>query len=157
MPKQVPGAGANLMKKSFLNTPTVLDPLTYWSILIEGSDAAGYYTGATALAGGPALSNEAMAAGFMPMANGGIRFWDLPILWDPNFNTNTGTTKAGIVADWKAFKLYRGDEFRIDMSDVAGSRWDQNLVGFRGEEEIGFNASTAVAVGAAQLVTNLIP
>ena len=76
---------------------------------------------------------------------------------DPNFNTNTGTTKRAIVADWKAFKFYRGMEFRVDTSDVAGDRWDKNLIGFRGEEEIGINAKSSVFVGAAQLITGVIP
>ena len=31
-----------------------------------------------------------------------------------------------------------------------------NLIGFRGEEEIGFNASTPVSVGAFQLITSAI-
>ena len=83
--------------------------------------------------------------------------WGVPILWDPNFDTNTNTTKRAIAADWSQFKLYRGMEFRIDTSDQAGTRWDANLIGYRGECEIGFNASTGVAVGAAQLITALIP
>ena len=78
-------------------------------------------------------------------------------LTDANFDQNTGTTKALIAAEWSAFKLYRGQEFRIDSSDQAGTRWDQNLVGFRGEQEIGFHAGTAVEAGAAQLVTAVIP
>ena len=48
-------------------------------------------------------------------------------------------------------------EFRIDSSDVAGTRWDTNLIGFRGEEEIGFNAYPAVFVGAMELITSVIP
>ena len=48
-------------------------------------------------------------------------------------------------------------EFRIDTSDQAGTRWDQNLIGFRGEEEIGFHAGPAVNVGAMQLMTAVVP
>ena len=69
----------------------------------------------------------------------------------------TVTTKRLIVADWSRLRLYRGLEFRIDSSDQAGTRWDQNLVGFRGEQEIGFHAAAAVMTGAAQLVTAVIP
>ena len=48
-------------------------------------------------------------------------------------------------------------EFRVDSSDQAGTRWDTNLVGYRGEEEIGFHAGTGVEVGAAYLLTSVIP
>ena len=41
--------------------------------------------------------------------------------------------------------------------DVAGTRWDFNLLGFRGEAELGFHAGAGVAVGGAQLITGLIP
>lgn len=81
----------------------------------------------------------------------------MPLLWDPNFNTNTGTTKRAIALDGDAFTLYRGMEFRIDSSEQADNRWDQNLIGFRGDEEIGFRGDVGVNVGAAQLITALIP
>jgi hypothetical protein len=45
-----------------------------------------------------------------------------------------------VVADWKKFKLYFGESYRVDSSDTAGTRWDTNLTGFRGEEEMGFDA-----------------
>jgi hypothetical protein len=79
----------------------------------------------------------------------------VPIYYDANLGTNA-TTKIAIGGEWDALKLYRGMEFRIDTSDVAGTRWDYNLIGFRGEEEIGFHAGSAVAVGAMQLVTSVI-
>jgi hypothetical protein len=36
---------------------------------------------------------------------------------------------------------------RIDVSSEAGSRFDQNVGGFRAEEEFGFNATPYVATG----------
>jgi len=48
-------------------------------------------------------------------------------------------------------------EFRIDTSDQSGTRWDQNLVGYRGEQEFGINAGSAVAVGSFQYLTGLVP
>jgi hypothetical protein len=83
--------------------------------------------------------------------------WNVPIFADPNFDSYTGTSKALIAAEWPAFRLYRGMEFRVEASDQAGTRWDQNLIGYRGEEEIGFHAGTAIEAGAAQLVTAVIP
>jgi HK97 family phage major capsid protein len=152
------GAGLKAMvARSQIPSACVVSAVTYFSILTEGSDNAGFFIGSTPMAGGAGLSNSAMAAGFRPLENGGVAIFGVPLLWDEGFDTNTGTTKAGILADWSQFRLYRGSEFRIDTSDQAGSRWDRNEVGFRGEQEIGFHAGTGVSVGAAQLITGLIP
>jgi HK97 family phage major capsid protein len=127
-------------------TGIVTDSTSFFSILGQGSDAAGFWVDPT---GGP--------TGFTRTASGGIAFWGIPLFYDTTLNVNTGTTKIAIAANWKKFKFYRGMEFRIDTSDVAGTRWDQNLIGFRGEEEIGFNAYPGIITGAAQLVTGIIP
>ena len=37
------------------------------------------------------------------------------------------------------------------ITDIAGDRWDKNLIGYRGEVEFGVNADTAVQVGGFQL------
>ena len=121
------------------------DHVTFFTAIGQGSNEAGFWVSPT---GGP--------TGFTRTASGGLAFWGVPIFYDTDLGDNA-TTKIAIAADWKAFKLYRGMEFRIDSSDVAGDRWDKNLIGFRGEEEIGFNADTAVHVGAAQLMTSVIP
>ncbi|HEX5451880.1 MAG TPA: phage major capsid protein, partial [Candidatus Limnocylindrales bacterium] len=123
----------------------VVDSTTFFTAIGQGSDTAGFWVDPT---GGP--------TGFTRTESGGLAFWGVPIYYDTNLGTNAAT-KIAIAADWKAFKLYRGMEFRIDSSDVAGDRWDKNLIGFRGEEEIGFNAETAVHAGAAQLLTAVIP
>ena len=123
----------------------LVDSTTYWTMIAQGSDAAGFWVSPT---GGP--------TGFTRTESGGLAFWGVPIFYDTNLGTNAAT-KIAIAAEWSAFKLYRGMEFRIDSSDVAGDRWDKNLIGFRGEEEIGFNAETPVHVGAAQLMTAVIP
>jgi HK97 family phage major capsid protein len=138
------GLGA-LATRSRTPTAVVTDAATYYSLFAQGSDSAGFFM------------SELLGAGFQVGGDFSLRFRGIPIYFDANFNTNTATTKRAIVADWKVFKLYRGAEFRIDTSDVAGNRWDNNLIGFRGEEEIGFNANTGVAVGAAQLIVGVIP
>jgi hypothetical protein len=61
------------------------------------------------------------------------------------------------VAQFKAFTLYRGQSYRVDTSHQAGTRWDLNVTGFRGGEEIGFDARPAVYAGAAQTITDLLP
>ena len=127
-------------------TCIVTDAVTYWAIFSQGSDNAGFWM------------SELLGAGFTTGPNGDdLRWRGVPIRYDANFNTNTGTTKRAIAANWKALKLFRGMEFRIDTSDVAGTRWDKNLIGFRGEEEIGFNAYPALYTGALQLITGVIP
>lgn len=123
----------------------VVDSTTYFTVLAQGSDTAGFW-----------LSPEGGPGAFTKTESGGIAFWGVPIFYDTNLGTNA-TTKIAIAAEWDAFKLYRGMEFRIDSSDVAGDRWDKNLIGFRGEMELGFNAETPVHVGAAQLMTSVIP
>lgn len=123
----------------------VVDATTFWTLIAQGSDTAGFW-----------VSPELGPTGFTKTASGGLAFWNVPLLYDSNLGVNA-TTKIAMLGEWDALKLYRGMEFRIDSSDVAGTRWDQNLIGFRGEEEIGFHAGTAVNIGAMQLVTGLIP
>jgi hypothetical protein len=43
----------------------------------------------------------------------------------------------------------------IDVSNEAGSRWDQNITGFRCEEMFGFNAEPYVRTGMVQKVLGL--
>ncbi|HXI79894.1 MAG TPA: phage major capsid protein [Verrucomicrobiae bacterium] len=126
-------------------TAIVVDHITYFTSIREGADAAGFWVNP---AGGP--------TGFQVLPNGQLHYWGVPVFWDSNLGTNA-TTKILIAAQWDAFKLYRGMEFRVDSSDQAGTRWDTNLVGYRGEEEIGFHAGTGVETGAAFLVTAVIP
>ncbi len=123
----------------------VVDHMTYFSATRQGSDTAGFWVDP---AGGP--------TGFNVSPSGQLRYWQVPVYYDTNLGTNA-TTKIAIGAQWDVFKLFRGMEFRVDSTDVAGDRWDKNLVGFRGEEEIGFNAATGVEVGAAFLLTSVIP
>ena len=59
--------------------------------------------------------------------------------------------------DCKALRVYYGETYRVDSSEVAGERWDRNLIGFRGEMEIGLDARPAVFSGAFQQITNVAP
>jgi HK97 family phage major capsid protein len=122
----------------------VVDSVTYWTIVAQGTDTAGFWT-----------EPEIGPTGFTRTSSGAISFWGVPIYWDANLTTES-TSKIALIAQWDVLKLYRGMEFRIDTSDTAGTRFDYNLIGFRGEEEIGFDARTALGVGALQLVTGII-
>ena len=144
---------AQLAGRNRVATAFVTDATTYWTAVGQGSDTAGFWA-APAVDGGPV--NAGIVPGFGRTPSGGISYWGIPVYYDSNLGTNA-TTKIVIGAEWNVFKLFRGMEFRIDVSDQAGTRWDQNLIGYRGEEEIGFNAAPGVNVGAAQLYTSVIP
>lgn len=131
-----------LASRSRQASAVVTDAATFWSIAAQGTDTAGFFLAPTQ---GP--------DGITPY--GGLSFWGVPVRYDANLSANSGIGPIAIAGDWKAAKLYRGMEFRIDTSDQAGDRWDKNLIGFRGEEEIGFNPSSAVAVGAFQYTKDL--
>jgi len=122
----------------------VMDATSYWTLWAQGSDSAGFWM------------SELLGAGFVVGADGALRWRGVPVYYDANLGTNA-TTKIAITGEGKALKFYRGMEFRVDSSDIAGDRWDKNLIGYRGEEEFGVNADTAVAVGAFQLITGIIP
>ena len=59
-------------------------------------------------------------------------------------NLPSGTALAGA---WSDCDPYLGSGFRIDVSSEAGTRFDQNVTGFRAEEEFGFNAEPYVRTG----------
>jgi hypothetical protein len=61
-----------------------------------------------------------------------------------------------VVGDFRRLKGYES-AVRIDSSDQAGSRWDTNLTGFRGEIELGLDARPAVYAGYFQYVADIVP
>lgn len=143
-----------LAAKGRTEVTAVTDATTFFTIMAQGTDAAGFFL---APAMGPSdVSPQGRVYGLQQTSGGGLTFWGRDVKYDANFNTNTGTTKGAIAGEFKQAKLYRGMEFRIDTSDVAYLRWDQNLIGFRGEEEIGFNAYPAIATGAFQWCSSVI-
>lgn len=120
----------------------VVHSSTYWAMLAEGTDEAGFFfnpaAGPTGIAGVP--------AGTL------ISPFGIPVYADSQL-TNTDDL---IVGDFSALKVYLGQSYRVDSSDVAGTRWDTNLTGFRGELELGCDARPAVYAGAFQRVDDVI-
>jgi hypothetical protein len=53
-------------------------------------------------------------------------------------------TDSAVVGEYGNTQFFRGQGYRVDTSSEAGDRWDKNLTGFRGEEEIAFDARPAV-------------
>ena len=110
-------------------TGIVMNPTDYWEMAVETLGTSG--------AGGWAFD-----AATGPQSAPVINVWGIPVYRDVNLPT--GTALAG---NWADCDVYIGQEFRIDVSSEAGSRFDQNVTGFRGEEEFAFNAEPYVRTG----------
>jgi HK97 family phage major capsid protein len=118
----------------------VVNTSDFWIMASQGTDTAGFWFNP---AGGPTQINP---------TDGMIRVWGLPVYADPNMPSD-----SMVVGEWKSAQLYTGQQWRIDVSDQAGTRWDTNETGFRGEEEIGFNADPYVSSGMFQRITDFTP
>lgn len=116
----------------------VLHPTTLWASNIEGLG--------TSYAGGWALSPAAGPAGRPPQQT----YWGIPV-----FGCADLPTATGLVLNAADIDMFFGGEFRIDVSSEAGNRFDQNITGFRAEEEFGFNAEPYVRTGMVQKVLGL--
>ena len=53
-------------------------------------------------------------------------------------------TDSAVVGEYGNTQFFRGEGYRVDVSDTAGDRWDKHLTDYRGETEIAFNARPAV-------------
>jgi HK97 family phage major capsid protein len=125
-------------------TPTavVLNSGDYWNSIVSGADAAGFY-----------VDPQGGGFGFNPQgtATTGAGPWGLALRHTPNMPTD-----SLVVGDYKSAMFFRGQGYRVDVSSEAGDRWDKNLTGFRGEEEIAFDARPAVYTGNFQRITNVM-
>jgi HK97 family phage major capsid protein len=123
------------------NLVIVADPTTYWEIASEGLG--------TTYAGGWAVDPAGGAAANPPITSA----WGVPLRSDPNWpSAYVGTA---LIIDRAECDIFTGTEFRIDVSSEAGNRFDQNVTGFRAEEEFAFNAEPAVRTGRVQKVIGL--
>ncbi len=112
----------------------------YWETATEGLSS---YTGGWAVdpAGGAAANPPIVSS------------WGVPLKSDPNWPAaKVGTA---LIIDRSEVQMFTGQEYRIDVSSEAGSRFDQNVTGFRAEEEFGFNAEPYVRTGRVQTVTGI--
>jgi len=139
----VAGVAAAASKLATVNqepTAAVMNAADYWTMFTQGDNAAGFYAGG-AYRGGLDITPDGQA-----------RIWGVPVYPDNNITSDTL-----LMGNFKAAKLFVGLGYRVDTSTEAGTRWDLNLIGFRAEEDIAFDARTAVATGAFVRVTNLVP
>jgi HK97 family phage major capsid protein len=132
------GGIAKLDARGVTPTAIVLNPTDYWTMLKETLGTSG--------SGGWAVNPAAGAASGKPTTT----LWGLPVVRCADLASGTG-----LIADWTTFDIYTGDGFQIDVSSEAGSRFDQNVTGFRAEEEFGFNAEPPVRTGKVVKVTGL--
>ena len=125
----------------------VLTASSYWDMLSQGTDTAGFFFN-------PASGPEAINA----PAGTLISPFGIPVYPDAAADLQGTAAVADnlVVGDWKKLKVYFGESYRVDSSDVAGARWDTNLTGFRGEEEMGFDARPAVYAGYFQMITDIL-
>lgn len=121
------------------NLSALMTPTTYWAMLRQGADEAGFYFNPSQ---GPTAIN--VPAGTL------VSPFGVPVYKSTNL-----TADHMIVGDFSKLKVYYGETFRVDSSDVAGTRWDKNLIGFRGEQEMGLDARPAVYAGHFQLIENI--
>ena len=121
----------------------VMNSGDYWTSLPHGDDDAGFYVNPA----GGAFQFNATAAGAI-----GAGPWGVRLAHTPNMPTD-----SLVVGEFRAAQFYRGQGYRVDVSDQAGDRWDKNLTGFRGEEEIAFDARPFVYTGYFQRITDVKP
>ena len=140
-------ASGALAGRGVTPTAAVMSATSYWNMLRQGSDTAGFWFS----------TQERSPASIRPGTL--ISPFGIPVYADADADLEATAAVIDnlVVADWKAFKLYFGQNYRVDSSDQAGTRWDTNLTGFRGEEEMGFDARPAVYAGYAQMIQDIVP
>jgi HK97 family phage major capsid protein len=123
------------------NLVIVMSPTDFWETSVEGLG--------TSYAGGWAVDPAGGAAANPPITSA----WGVPMRSDPNWPAaQVGTA---LIIERSDVEIYTGQDYRVDVSNEAGNRFDQNITGFRAEEEFGFNAEPYVRTGRVQKVTGI--
>jgi len=122
------------------NLVIVMHPTDYWELATETLGSSG--------SGGWVLDPAGGAAGSPPVTS----LWGVPVRRDPWWpSAQVGTA---LIIETSDIDIYTGQEYRIDVSD-AGNRFDQNVTGFRAEEEFAFNAEPYIRTGRVQKVIGI--
>lgn len=129
-------AGA-LANRGAVPDGVVLNSADFYEMARQGSDNAGFWRD-------PFMSIQ--AAGTDVAGPGGLRWRHSPNM----------PSDSLVVGEYRSALFIRGQGYRVDSSSEAGTRWDKNETGFRGEEEIAFDARPAVYTGHFQRITNAI-
>lgn len=123
------------------NLVFVCNPTDYWETASEGLG--------TSYAGGWAVDPAGGAAANPPITSA----WGVPLRSDPNWPAAKAGT--GLLIDRSEVQIFVGQGYTIDVSSEAGTRFDQNITGFRAEEEFGFNAEPYVYTGKVQQIIGI--
>lgn len=134
----IAAAAGSLATRNRTASAAVMSASSFWAMLAEGTDTAGFFV---------PDAFDATNPGVNP-----VRFRGIAVVPDSQLSQ----TDDLIVGDFKALKVYIGDSFRIDSSSIAGNRWDENETGFRGEMEIGLDARSALFAGAFEKVADIV-
>ncbi len=140
--KAIATAAGALVARNRRPEAVVMSATAYAELLSQGTDSAGFF-----LSG---ISGPQSVPGFAPGTL--VSPWGIPVIPDSQFAADDM-----IVGEWSALKLYLGQGYRVDSSDVAGTRFDYNLTGFRAEMEMALDARPAVYAGAFQLIEDILP
>lgn len=142
VPSALATLGGVLANRGAVPDGAIMNSADYWVMLAQGTDTAGFFL---APSDGPTAINPA-SVGVTSSGPFGMR-----IRHSPNM-----TTDNLVVGEFRDLYFFRGQGYQVDVSDQAGTRWDYNLTGFRGEEEIAFDARPSVYTGHFQRITNLL-
>lgn len=143
MAKAIATAAGDLAVRNRAPEAALVGAAAYWNMVSQGTDTAGFFF---APAGGPLSLRVDGAAG-------GANPWGIGVYPE----TQLAGTDDLLVGEFSALDVFFGESYRVDTSDEAGDRWDKNLIGYRGEEEIGLDARAAVFAGAFQFVADIVP
>ncbi len=138
--KAIATAAGALQVRNFAPEAALLGVAAYWDMVSQGTDSAGFFF---APSGGP----TAIRPGTL------LSPWGIPVYAE----TQLAGTDDLLVGQFSAVQVFQGEAYRVDTSDEAGDRWDKNLVGFRGENELGLDARAAVFAGAFQFIADVAP
>jgi len=123
------------------NVVCVMHPTDFWELATETLGSSG--------SGGWVVDPAAGAAAYPPITS----LWGVNVYRDPWWPAaNIGTA---LLIERSDVDIYTGQEYRIDVSTEGGNRFDQNITGFRAEEEFAFNAEPYVRTGRVQKVLGI--
>lgn len=123
------------------NLVIITNVTDFWEISVEGLGSS--------YAGGWAIDPAGGAAANPPVTS----LWGVPLRSDPYWPAAQAGT--ALVLDRAEVDIFTGSEMRIDVSSEAGTRFDQNITGFRAEEDFAFNAEPYVRTGRVQKVIGI--
>ena len=116
----------------------VLNSGDFYRMARQGSDNAGFWRDPF---------TPLQSAGTDGRGPGGLRWRHSPNM----------PTDSAVVGEYGNTQFFRGQGYRVDTSSEAGDRWDKNLTGFRGEEEIAFDARPAIYALKFKRLVNVKP